>query len=47
MSLHKAASKVRYEVIFNSGSATETNGASELELGGGARAVPAEVARKK
>jgi hypothetical protein len=30
--LHKAASEVRYVVIFNNGSPTEPNGVSELSL---------------
>ena len=32
ISLHKAASEVRYIVIFNNGSPTEPNGVSELGL---------------
>jgi hypothetical protein len=32
ISLHKAASEVRYIVIFNNGSTTEPNGVSELSL---------------
>jgi hypothetical protein len=32
LSLHKAASEVRYIVIFNNGSTTEPNGVSELSL---------------
>ena len=32
ISLHKAASEVRYIVIFNNGSPTEPNGVSELSL---------------
>jgi hypothetical protein len=57
--LDKAASEVRYVVIFNNGSPTEPNGASELNLPphtahtGPLSTVlttkhsPAEVARKK
>jgi hypothetical protein len=33
ISLHKAASEVRYIAIFNNGSPTEPNGVSELSLG--------------
>jgi hypothetical protein len=54
ISLHKAASaEVRYIVIFNNGSTTEPNGASELGLAPHrARMLttkhpPAEIARKK
>jgi hypothetical protein len=32
IALHKAASEVRYIVIFNNGSPTEPNGVSELSL---------------
>ena len=32
ISLHKAASEVRYIVNFNNGSTTEPNGVSELSL---------------
>ena len=32
IALHKAASEVRYIVIFNNGSTTEPNGVSELSL---------------
>ena len=33
IALHKAASEVRYIVIFNNGSPTEPNGVSELSYG--------------
>jgi hypothetical protein len=51
--LHKAASEVRYKVIFNNGSTTEPNGVSELSLAPHGVAVfttkhsPAEIARNK
>jgi hypothetical protein len=53
ISLHKAASEVRYVVIFNNGSPTEPNGVSELGLAPHRATVlttkhsPAEIARKK
>jgi hypothetical protein len=54
IALHKAASEVRYIVIFNNGSPTEPNGVSELSLAPHHRATmlttrhsPAEIARKK
>jgi hypothetical protein len=56
ISLHKAASEVRYIVIFNNGSPTEPNGVSELSLAPHRATVltyyttrhsPAEIARKK
>jgi hypothetical protein len=55
IALHKAsASEVRYIVIFNSGSTTEPNGASELSLAPHRATMltttkhsPAEIARKK
>ena len=53
ISLHKAASEVRYIVIFNNGSPTEPNGVSELSLAPHrvtmltTKHSPAEIARKK
>jgi hypothetical protein len=53
ISLHKAASEVRYIVIFNNGSTTGPNGVSELSLGPHKATVltnkhpPAEIGRKK
>jgi hypothetical protein len=54
IALHKAASEVRYIVIFNNGSPTEPNGVSELSLAPHRATVlttskhsPAEIARKK
>jgi hypothetical protein len=53
ISLHKAASEVRYIVVFNNGSTTEPNGASELSLAPHGVTMlttkhsPAEIARKK
>jgi hypothetical protein len=53
ISLHKAASEVRYIVIFNNGSTTEHSGASELSLAPHRATVLAtkhplaEIARKK
>jgi hypothetical protein len=53
IALHKAASEVRYIVIFNNGSLTEPNGVSELSLAPHRATVlttkhsPAEIARKK
>jgi hypothetical protein len=53
ISLHKAASEVRYIVIFNNGSTTEPNGVSELSLAPHGVTLlttkhsPAEIARKK
>ena len=53
IALHKAASEVRYIVIFNNGSPTEPNGVSELGLAPHRATVlttrhsPAEIARKK
>jgi hypothetical protein len=50
---HKAASEVRYIVIFNNGSPTEPNGVSELSLAphrvtmNTTKHSPAEIARKK
>jgi hypothetical protein len=51
--MHKAASEVRYVVIFNNGSPNEPNGVSELSLAPHGvtmlttRHPPAEIARKK
>jgi hypothetical protein len=53
IALHKAASEVRYVVIFNNGSPTEPNGVSELSLAPHrvtlltTKHSPAEIARKK
>jgi hypothetical protein len=53
IALHKAASEVRYIVIFDNGSTTEPNGVSELGLAPHRATVlttkksPAEIARKK
>ena len=53
IALHKAASEVRYIVIFNNGSPTEPNGVSELSLAPHrvtmltTKHSPAEIARKK
>jgi hypothetical protein len=53
ISLHKAASEVRYIVIFNNGSTTGPNGVSELSLAPHRATVltnthsPAEIARNK
>ena len=40
IALHKAASEVRYIVIFNNGSPTEPNGVSELGLAPHRATVP-------
>jgi hypothetical protein len=53
IALHKAASEVRYIVIFNNGSPTEPNGVSELGLAPHMATAlttkhsPAEITRKK
>ena len=53
IALHKAASEVRYIVIFNNGSPTEPNGVSELGLAPHRATMLttkhplAEIARKK
>jgi hypothetical protein len=53
ISLYRAASEVRYIVIFNNGSTTEPNGVSELSLAPHrvtmltTKHSPAEIARKK
>ena len=53
IALHKAASEVRYIVIFNNGSPTEPNGVSELGLAPHrvtmltTKHSPAKITRKK